>query len=154
MWLSTVTGRVPTVALVSMEMLAVIVVALTNADELTVIPGPNEVTVAVFRKPVPVKVIVWLAAPCPRDEGLVLVTVGVAATVKHAVHEPDWVSVFATVMFRAPGVAFVAMSMFTVSCVEESRVVEFTVIPVPENEAVAPAAKLVPVTTMSSSAAP
>ena len=47
---------------------------------------------------------------------------------------------------RAPVEALAETEMFAVSWVAETNVVEFTVIPVPENVAVAPLTKLVPVT--------
>jgi hypothetical protein len=68
-------------------------------------------------------------------------------TVKHPVHvagvPPPG---FVTVTFRAPAGAAEAMSTLTVNVVAETNVVEFTVIPEPENVATAPLRNPVPVT--------
>src|SRR5437867_11509564 len=81
--------------------------------------------------------------------GSVPVTVGLGLTVKHPVHEPDWVSVLVTVTLRAPVVAVGVIVMLAVTWVVSTKVVEFTVMPVPENDATAPWAKFVPMTETS-----
>jgi hypothetical protein len=96
----------------------------------------------------------WLAAPWPRELGLVDETVGPTFTVKQLAHEPFPASGFVTVRLLVPVVAFPATVMLAVSEVAETNVVEFTVIPVPEKEAEAPLTKFVPVTVMSWLAAP
>ena len=50
-------------------------VALLNAV-VAVTPEPENVTTAPLWKPVPVTVIDWFVAPCPREAGLKLVIVG------------------------------------------------------------------------------
>jgi hypothetical protein len=57
-------------------------VALANELEFTVIPVPENDTVAPETNPVPVTVTVWLAAPWPREEGLVEATVGAESVVR------------------------------------------------------------------------
>src|SRR4051812_18895976 len=59
-------------------------------------------------------------------------------TAKAAVFVTVPVSGFVTVRSRAPVGAFAAIVTLTVSCVALLRVVWFTVMPVPENEAAAP----------------
>ena len=54
-------------------------------------------------------------------------------------------SLLFTVTFRAPVVAPAVMVTLAVSEVAELNVVEFTVIPVPENDTAAPDTKFVPV---------
>ena len=141
----TVTFLVPVAAPDEMVTLAVREVAETNVVEFTVIPVPENAAFAPLTKPVPVTVTFWLVAPCPREEGLVDVTVGAMVTVKQFVHEPVWVSGFVTVTFRAPVVALDATVILAVSEVVETKLVEFTVIPAPEKAALAPLTKPVPV---------
>ena len=141
----TVTFPAPSVAAPEMVTSAVSWVAETKVVEFTVIPLAEKADDAPLAKPVPVIVTFWLVAPRPRELGLVDVTVGGALTVKHPVQEPLSRSVFVTVMFRVPVVAFAASVMFAVSWVDDTKVVELTVIPVPENDATAPEANPVPV---------
>jgi hypothetical protein len=113
--------------------------------ELTVTPPENE-TVAPLAKLVPFTVTFWVV-PCATDDGLTEVTVGPLFTVK----QPEQVagaepSLFVTLTLRAPVVAPELMVMLAVRWLEFTKVVEFTVIPVPENDAAAPFTKLVPVT--------
>src|SRR5437764_8659851 len=143
--LVTVTSRTPDAALAATVMLAVSDVEVLKVVELTVMPVPENVAVAPFTNPVPAMVMLWLVAPWPRELGLVEVTVGAASTVKIPVPVAEALSGFVTVTLRDPVVAPDAMVMLTVSEVELLKVVELTVIPVPENEAVAPLTKLVPV---------
>src|SRR5919198_295204 len=110
-------------------MFAVSCVALTKLVELTVIPVPEKLTAAPLTKPVPLTVMLWLAAPWPRELGLVDVTVGAALTVKQPLHDPVPASGFVTVTSRAPVAAPAVIVMFAVSCVELTKVVELTVIP-------------------------
>ena len=105
-------------------------------------------TVAPLTKPVPVMVTdkfelfrVWVA-------GLSEVIVGAALTVNTLVPVPLPASVFNTVTLRAPVVALDVSVMFAVNEVGLLKVVEFTVMPVPENAATAPLAKPVPVIVM------
>jgi hypothetical protein len=146
--LVTVTSRAPVVAPAAMVMLAVTWVALLNVVELTVMPVPEKDAFAPLTKLVPVIAMLWLVAPCGRELGLVEDTVGPALTVKHPVHDPTPLSGLVTVTLRAPLVAPPVIEMFATSCVELLNVVEFTVIPVPENDAAAPFTKFVPVIVM------
>jgi hypothetical protein len=82
----------PVVALDATVMFAFSSVALTNVVELSAIPVPENDTVAPLTKPVPITLTFWLAAPCPRELGLVDVTDGPATTTVllgalRAVHE-------------------------------------------------------------------
>jgi hypothetical protein len=131
-------------------MFAVSEVALTNVVEFTVIPVPENDAVAPDANPVPVIVTFWLVAPWPREAGLVDVTAGAALTVNRFVPVATLPSGLVTVTFRVPVVAFPATVMLAVSEVELTNVVEFTVIPVPENETASPEplSKLVPVIVM------
>ena len=61
--LVTVMLRAPVVAPDAIVMLAVSDVALTNVVEFTVIPVPENATVAPDTNPVPVTVMFWLVAP-------------------------------------------------------------------------------------------
>ena len=88
----------------------------------------------------------WLLAPCPRELGLVEVTVGPALTVNTPVPVAAVSSGLVTVTLRTPVVAPAAIVMFAVSWVALTKVVELTVIPVPEKLAAAPLTKLVPLT--------
>src|SRR6266511_978776 len=144
----TVTLRAPVVAPTAIEMFAVTWVALLNVVEFTVMPVPENEALAPLWKPVPVIAMSWLIAPWPRELGLVEVTVGRALTVKHPVHDPVPASVLVTVTSRAPVVAPPAMVMLAVTWVALLKVVELTVMPVPENDAFAPLTKFVPVITM------
>ena len=136
--LVTVALRAPVLAAPEIVMLAVSWVALTNVVELTVIPIPENTVLAPLSKPVPVIVMVWPLAPCPRELGLVEVTEGAALTAKTPVPVAVVRSGLVTVTFRAPVVAAPEIVMLTVSWVELEKVVELTVTPVPENTALAP----------------
>ena len=141
------TSRVPVEALAEIVMFAVSWVAETKVVEFTVMPVPN-VAVAPFTKLVPFTVTFWLVAPCPRDAGLVEVTVGRAFTLKQPVQVAVPWSVLVTVTFRAPVVAFPAIVIVAVMFVGVTTLLEFTVIPVPEKPTVAPFAKFVPTTVI------
>src|ERR1044071_8927250 len=85
----------------------------------------------------------------PPFPSVTLVMVG--ATIANALFAvPLPPSGFVTVTFREPSVAPLAMSMFAVTWVELLKVVELTVMPLPENEAARPAplANPLPVITM------
>lgn len=70
-------------------------------------------------------------------------------TVKHPLHVPVAPLGLVTLTSRAPGSAPVAMVTLATTVFGLWKVVEFTVIPPPEKEAVAPATKLVPVIVTS-----
>ena len=61
---------------------AVSCVELTNDIEFTVIPVPENDTLAPLAKPVPLIVTFWLGAPCASVAGVSELTVGAALTVK------------------------------------------------------------------------
>jgi hypothetical protein len=102
---------------------------------------------------VPVIVTVWVWFRL-NVLGATRMIVGPALTVKQLAHEPFPASGFVTVTLLDPVVAFDARVMFAVSDVAETNVVEFTVMPVPENDATAPLTKFVPVIVMFWLAAP
>jgi hypothetical protein len=131
-----------------MVALTVNCVALTNVVEFTVMPVPENDTVAPLTKFVPVTVPSPGPAPWEPELGFIEVVVGPVLTVKHPVHDALPVSGFVTVTLRAPVVAPVVIVMLTVTWVALLNVVELTVMPVPENEAVAPLWKPVPVIAM------
>ena len=142
----TVTSRAPVVAFVAIVMFAVTWVALFHVVEFTVMPAPENdaANPAALTKPVPV-IATFCVAPCPRDAGLADVTVGPVFTVNLELPVPDPVSGFVTVTLRAPVVAFAAIVMLAVTWVALFHVVEFTVMPVPENDAANPAPLMKPV---------
>ena len=146
----TVTFRAPVVAPAVIVMFAVTCVAETNVVEFTVMPVPEKVAAAPLANPVPLTVTFWLDTPWPLDDGLVEVTVGAALTVKHPVQVAFPASGFVTVTSLALTVAPAVIVMFAVTCVAETNVVEFTVMPVPEKVAArpAPVTKPVPFTVM------
>ena len=152
--LVTVTLRVPVAAPRLTEMFTVTWVALSTVVEFTVMPEPENDVAAPARKPVPVTTMLWLAAPCARDGGLAEMTVGAVVTLKHPVQEANLPSGLVTVTSRPPMVAPDATEMFSVTWVALSKVVELTVMSVPENDPTAPGAKLVPVTATSRPDAP
>ena len=142
--LVTVTLRAPVLAFEAIVMFAVRWPESTKLVELTVMPVPENAALAPLTKPVPVIVMFWLLAPCPRELGLVELTVGPALTVKTLVPVPAPASGLVTVTSRAPVLAFEAIVMFAVRWLESTKLVELTVMPVPENETLAPLAKPVP----------
>jgi hypothetical protein len=146
--LVTLTFPAPVVAFAATVMLAISEVELTNVVEFTVIPVAENAAVAPDTNPVPVIVTVWLVAPWPSEAGLVDVTVGAAFTVKTLAPVPTPPSPLVTVTLRAPVAALEAIVMLAVSEVALTNVVEFTVIPVPENATVAPDTNPVPVIVM------
>jgi hypothetical protein len=145
--LVTVTFPAPVVAVDAIVMLAVSWVLLTKVVEFTVIPPAENVAAAPLENPVPEIVMFWLAAPWPREDGLVEETVGAETTVKQLAHEPIPASGLVTVTALLPVVAFDAIEMVAVSWVLLTNVVEFTVIPLPK-VAVAPLTKFEPFTVM------
>jgi hypothetical protein len=78
----TVTFRAPVAADAPTVTFAVICVELTKVVEFTVIPVPENPTIAPLANPVPVIVTFWLVAPCASDAGLAKLTNGGASTVK------------------------------------------------------------------------
>jgi hypothetical protein len=93
----------------------------------------------------------WTGGPTsPVVEELVSVPVPVgpelAVTVKQPVHEAEAPPGLVTVTSRAPVGALEATLTLATTVVELWKVVEFTVMPVPEKAALAPDTKLVPVT--------
>ena len=144
--LRTVTLRVPVVALEAMVTFAVTCVALLNVVLLTVIPEPENDAPAPFWKPVPVMTTLRFVAPCPPE--VAAVTVGNAFTVNTLVPTPVPASGFTTVMLPPPKAAAPAIVMFAVTWFALLNVVELTVIPAPENAAVAPLTKPLPAITM------
>src|SRR6266542_1706936 len=123
-------------------------VLLLNVVELTVMPVPENDTVAPLTKFAPATVPSPGPAPWEPEDGFIEVVVGPVLTVKHPVHDALPVSVLVTVTSRAPVVAPPAMVMLAVTWVALLKVVELTVMPVPENDAFAPLTKFVPVITM------
>jgi hypothetical protein len=131
----TVTLRDPVGAFEATLMLAVSWVADTKVVELTVIPAPEKDTTAPLVYPVPVTVMFWFVAPCPRELGLVEVTVGAAFTVKHPLQVATPASPFVMVTSLVAAVALLVIVMLAFTCVADTNVVEFTVMPVPEKAA-------------------
>lgn len=137
-------------------MLALSEVLLVKVVELTVMPVPEKEAAAPETKLVPVMVTSWFAEPRARALGLVEDTVGAGAvdptvvTLKHPAQVPDSpgrrgsAEGLSTLTSRAPGGASEATEMFAFSEVVLSNVVELTVMPLPENDALAPGWKLVP----------
>ncbi len=73
---------------------------------------------------------------------------GLAFTVKQLLHDPLPASGLVTVTLPAPVVALAETVMLAVSEVEDTKVVEFTVIPDAEKAVVAPETNPVPVIVM------
>ncbi len=146
--LVTRTLPAPVVAVGEIVTLAVSWVADTNVVEFTVMPEAANEAAAPETNPLPVTVMFWFEAFRPREVGEVDDTVGFVLTVKQFEHEPVPASPFVTVMLRNPVVAPVAIVMLAVTCVAETKVVEFTVMPLPEKavESVPPLTNPVPVT--------
>ena len=139
------TSPVPVAAAASIVMFAVTVVLLTKTVEFTVIPAPENETLAPLTKRDPVIVTVWLVAPCGRELGLTDVTADPRFTVNTPIPTPTPVSGFITVTLRAPVAAPEAIVMFATSDALLTNAVEFTVIPEPENDAPAPVTNPEPV---------
>ena len=141
----TVTLRAPSVALPETERLTTRSVEELNATLLTVIPVPENATVAPDWKPVPARLTFWFVAPRPRELGFVDVGFGRAVTVKQLVHVAEATGAgFVTVTLRSPRVAPAVSVMFAVSCVALTFVTELTVMPVPENATEPPNVPLAP----------
>lgn len=143
---ATVKVRGPVAALLDIETFTVSVVAFTKVVERTVMLLPEKAVarLAPLTKSVPVTVKLWFTAPALSDEGDTPVIVGAGLTVKIAPLVPLPASGFVTVMVLDPTVAPPAMVTLTVSVVALTKVVELTVMPVPENVGVAPLTKPVP----------
>jgi hypothetical protein len=128
-----------------MVTMAVTLVALTNVVELTVMPVLEKAAVAPVAKPVPVIVTLLLTEPRGSAAGVIAVTVRGPVTLKTPVPNAAAPPGSVTVTLRAPTAAVAAMVMLAVTLVALTNVVEFTVMPLPENTVVAPVAKPVPV---------
>ncbi len=150
----TVMSRASAVALAAMSMTTVRLVALLRTTEVTVMPVPENVTSPGAQEPV-LKSVPWMStlravAPWTPMFGIgAKVRVGPTLTVNTPVPVPEPVSGLVTVTSRAPTVAPAAIEMFAVRLVALVKLVELTVMPVPENAAVAPVTKPVPVIVMS-----
>jgi hypothetical protein len=139
------TSRGPVAADADTVTFALSWVALVKVIELTVIPDPNEAASEPLMKPVPVIVMAWLLAPCPRELGLNEEIVGAALTV-NALALAMLPSPLVTVTVRRPMVAVEEIVMFAVTEVALTNVVELTVTPAPPNDAASagPLSKFVP----------
>src|SRR5690348_2897603 len=84
----TVTARAPVAAPDSTLIVAFSSVELAKLVDSTVIPVPENDTLAPLWKLAPLTTITCLAAPWPRELGLADSTVGPASTVKPATSEP------------------------------------------------------------------
>jgi hypothetical protein len=140
---TTFTVLAPVVAPEEIVMLAVSVLELTKVVEWTVIPGPN-LALAPPRKFEP-RMSTEMLAPLAPWLGEVEVGAGAAWIWRHPVHVADCpLDVTDTLRFPTGAVA-VAFTLI-VSWLLLTKVVEATVTPVPETEAVAPDWKFVPFT--------
>lgn len=121
-----------------------------TAVTVAVTPVPENVTVAPLENPVPAIKMFVVVLLFGSEFGVIEVTVGPVLTVKTPVPVAVPPSPFVTVTLRAPVVAPLVIEMFTLRCVESVKVVEVTVMPVPENELarLPPLMKPVPMTVM------
>lgn len=146
------TARGPVAAVDEMVIVAVSVVELVNVAELTVIPAPNDAASAgPLSKLLPVIVMLWFVAPCPRELGLVgllVLSAGAGLIEKRLFVVTVVWSGLVTVTPSLPVLAVEAIEMFAVSCVALTNVVELTVMPAKPKETVAPGRKFVPVIVM------
>jgi hypothetical protein len=152
----TVTSRAPVAAPEETAKVAVIVVALTKAGELTVTPVPETEAVMPLTNPVP-EMVTLCDAPWPSADGLRLVAMGAALTEKHPVHVATSVpgtGPLSTITLCAPSVAVGEIVTLTVMLVEPFTVCEFFAIPVPEKVTVAVGRKLLPFTVILTAVAP
>jgi hypothetical protein len=113
---------------------AVSLVELTYADELTVIPVPENVATAPVSNPEPVITTArfWF---CANEGGATEATVGAAVTEKTPVPVPVPPSPLVIVMFPAPVAATLEIEIIAVASVALTNAVEVTVIPLLENVA-------------------
>ena len=82
-----------------------------------------------------------MVAPSPRELGFGPVIVGAGLTVSEHTQFAVPESGFVIVIVRAVAAAVPAIVMLALACVASVTVVELTVIPAPENDAVAPLTK-------------
>ena len=141
------TVRVPVLALDSTATVAVISVEDLTLTELAFTPLPEKLTDAPLTNPVPL-IVTPCVPPLSPALGVTDSTLGRALTVKPAASEPTPSSGFLTVTVRASAGALGETVMPTVNSVEFFTVFELTVMPVPENVAVAPLTNPVPLTVM------
>jgi hypothetical protein len=144
----TVTLRAPVAAPAATVTGTVIVVELATVTAPVAMPVPLNTTVAPLAKPVPVIVTVVGPVPWAIAFSDVEVTVGPALTVNMPVPVPAPPSGFVTVTSRTPVAAPDAIVMPAVNCVALTKLVLFTVMPVPLKLAVAPLTKPVPLIVM------
>ena len=142
------TFRAPGIYLTWQVAVAVLAGSLSDlAVSVTTAPETKPVPVMVTERPV--MFLVWV-------EGETVVTVGSAFTVNVAEPVAATPSPLVTVTVRAPVAAAPVMLMFALTVVALTQVVEFTVMPAPENAAAsgAPLMKPVPVIAMTWLVAP
>src|SRR5262245_46811401 len=111
-------------------MLACNDVGVTGPTLLTVIPVPENCTIAPGAKPWPVIVMFRFCAPWPADAGETPLTIG--ATMKHEVHVVEPSVEFDAVTSRIPASASGSIDTLAVISEGDTYVVELTVMPLPE----------------------
>ena len=141
--LITLTVLAPAVVPEAIAICAVSFPGFTNVTDPTVMPDPN-FAIAPAAKFEP-RMSTEIVAPLAPLFGDVEVGTGRGSIVRHPGHVPDPPPVV-TVTSRPPVGAVPAALTLTVSFVPLTKVVETTVTPVPETEAVAPLWKLAPFT--------
>jgi hypothetical protein len=133
--LITLTVLAPAVVPEAIAIFAVSFPELTNVTDCTVTPDPNLATAPATKfEP---RMSTEMVAPLPPLFGEVEVGTGRGSIVRHAEQVPDPAPVV-TVTSRTPVGAVAAALTLTVSFVLLTKVVESTVTPVPETDAVAP----------------
>ena len=103
----------------------------TTLTAATVTPAPENAAVIPDWKPVPVRFTVCDEAPCPIDDGVTVLTSGLAAMSMMAVAVDVPPSLLVKVKLRLPAVALAATDSSTVSRVAELNVTVPTVTPLP-----------------------
>jgi hypothetical protein len=142
----TVTSRAPVVAVDETVMLAVSCVAdVTTTGPLTVMPVPENETVAPETKPVPEMATFSLAAPWPRLLGVTVVIVGADTMVSPPASVCSCESRLVKVTLRTPGAAESLTVNLAVALVGLTYCTSVTVTPAPSTMTEAPRAKFVPV---------
>jgi hypothetical protein len=141
----TVTSRNPVVAFEATERRTVRLVELFRVTDTTVMPFPENATVAPLTKFVPVIVMFEALVPRPFEFGLMDVIVGPAVTLNGAVRTTVPPSPFVTVASRDPSGAVLDTSTLIQTCWDVCRAIQFTLIPVPENATLIPVWKFDPV---------
>ena len=147
--LVTVRLRRPVAAPAAIVAFTVSDVALFHVVEFTVMPVPENAAMAPFTKPVPVTVRLPVTGRVA-EVGATEATVGAALTMNTLAPVAVLPSPVVTVTLRAPVAAAPVIVMFAVSDVALTNVVEFTVMPAPENElaSAGPLSNPVPVIVM------